>query len=303
MPFSHKAILRKNKHGNYNNSTKSCQVLVNPSNKLEITEAFSYDEKIAFIDHKKKIIVYNARKFSTTTSTHFYAIRSVIESKHSIGYKSFYFEIDSLNGYCPKSIKSILDDKSLKYSESLFEAFGLKIFKGIKKLKQIEDRTNKEIKEKRESKNLSKLRDKVRWLDYKTETGLLKAIKTITDKTGSVFFEIHKYTLFESVMRFKNILKDHFILDDFIHINLLEFYRIPRENLDDLKYLVDLMNYGEINIWKIHYAWHKDSILKYENKDFMLYLESKNFLNLKHEETLNVLNQVKAMDCLNNLGD
>lgn len=317
MGFSNSTNFKIDKHGNIYNSTKSFQVFASQSDK-RFYEAKSYNEKIAIIDNKKEIVWFNSKNFSVTTSKHLYMLRRILDKSPYFKYKKVYLEIDSLNSYDSKTINKVLDDSSLKYNESLFHAVSTGLLKGKKKLKEIEKRGKEQKDKKKLSAKKNRIEKNIENLNYKTESGLKKALKEFKELSG---YKIDLYINFlsDSTVKLSNFKKFYPILKDnesiILNFRLSSCFNnhlsVLKENfrlelIKDFKNELDKITIKSFDFYIFSTDFNDahciNSNLEKNQKDFFIYLYSKGYLR-KSENTVKLYNQLTASEVFSNLGD
>lgn len=311
MGFSRSRDYKTDKYGNIYNSTKSFQVFASQSDK-RFYEAYSYNEKIAIIDNKKGIVWFNDKNFSVTTSKHFSMLRNILDKFPYFKYKKVYLEIDSLNNYDSKTINKVLDDKSLKYNESLFHAVEIGLLKGKEKLKEIEKRDKEQKEKDRLNDRKNRLKENIENLNYKTEIGLKRALKEYKELSkNSIVIRINFLSddLFKlsNFKKFYPILKDNesLILNFRLSYNFNNRLEVLKENprLELIKDFKNELDLKRENKDPFNFYIYDDSLnnLEQKQKDFFIYLYSNGYL-IKSENTSNLYNQLTASEVFSNLG-
>ena len=173
MSFSGKVCLKKKKNGLIQNSTNTVGINSDVSENFGI--GYSYNENIMLIDHSRKIIIFNVRKFSPTTTNHLSALQYKSEKLLDLsGYTSYRIEATSLNGIT--NGEDLLSDIKTK---KLFSTNGLRPllvalkFK-VKEIDQLVSEAEKNRKDEEEGKRKRKnsmakessLKRKISNLDY-----------------------------------------------------------------------------------------------------------------------------------------
>jgi hypothetical protein len=313
MGFSSSKNYKTDKYGNVYNSTKSFQVFASQADK-RFYEAWSYSEKIAIIDNNKGIVWFNSTNFSVTTSKHFYMLHKILNELPYFKYKKLYLEINSLNGYDSKTINKVLDDRSLKYNESLFQAVELGLLKGKRKLKEIEKRD----KEKRDKNKLdekkNRLKENIGRLNYKTESGLKKALKDFSELSEYkidfyVNFLTASLTFLSNFKKFYPILKDSksIILNFRLAYKSNNFWDCLSDNfrLDLIKEFKNELYINEKKYYRIKFWIYDDTIKNADKgqKDFFIYLYLNNYLVNESEDIDKAYKAFTADEIFSTLGD
>lgn len=313
MGFNNSRNYKIDKHGNIFNSGKNFQVKASQSDK-RFYEAWSYEEKIAIIDNDKGIVWFNSKNFSKTTSRHFYMLRGILDKSPYFKYKKVYLEIASLNGYDSKNINKVLDNSSLKYNESLFQAVELGLLKGKRKLKAIEKRD----KEKRDKDKLNdrknRLKENIGRLNYKTESGLKKALKDFSELSNYktdfyVNFLTDSLTLLSKFKNFYPILKESksITLNFRLAHNSNNYFDCLKDSfrLDLIKDFKNELDINEKKYYRINFWFYEDTLKNADKsqKDFFTYLYTNNYLVNESENIDTAYRAFTADEIFSSLGD
>lgn len=166
--------IKKRRDGTYSNSTKTVEI------DLKNGTAYSYREKIAYINHDKKYIIFNDHKYSPTTSNHQSHVRYFLNGHEELkNYKRYTIDISSLN-YFNGTLESL--SGGLRYSPGL-EIFVKNEFKKYSEfLKDIKEKTEKRDAESKEREarraKMKRLMNSIENLKYKSVKNFEKAIST-----------------------------------------------------------------------------------------------------------------------------
>ena len=231
MAFSNgKCSLTRRKNGDFTNSTKTCEVNLGLNG--EFYQAYSYAEKIAIVDFKNKVVLYNDHKFSVTTNAHQWAVYKFIERQYP-NYKHLSIDCYSINNLDLRDPMKFFNEVSgLRYTQGLADYISVlgNKKKDLKFLENLIKENEEADKRAREEKNreirVKNLRKKIEALDYKTP----KALEVALDKfKKEAFHTIHilEANGWQKVESFKAVLDNHREIVDY---RLWEISRLSKLN-------------------------------------------------------------------------